>query len=242
MATFLRAVIVFTITLTASLNIHEQMIVSISRSKIQFFDSNPVGRIQTRFSKDMSTLDILLPGIGVFSSNGIWRAICVFVVMMVLQPWLVLVMALLLGGMVLIFNYSVKAMIQAQRMDSIYRGPINSAITNVVSGLTSIRAYERFEYFRGRFIDDLEKSANVTWSYFVVNRLMGFVMDIATVSFCIGVAIFSMLLYIDQMSPSKLAFGLQIICDVSAFFSISVRYFAECQNYMTSAQRTIQYA
>lgn len=127
-------------------------------------------------------------------------------------------------------------------MDSIYRGPINSAITNVVIGLTSIRAYERFAYFRARFIDDLEKSANVTWTYFIANRLLGFWLDIACVIFCIGVAAFSILWYIDRMSPAKLAFALQIVCDVSAFFSISIRYIAECQNYMTSAQRAIGYA
>lgn len=221
---------------------HEQMVVSISRAPIRFFDSNPVGRIQTRFSKDMSTLDILLPGIAVFSSNGLWRAICVFCVMMVLQPWLVLVMAVLTVIMVLAFNYTIRAMIQAQRMDSVYRGPINSAITNVVIGLVSIRSYERLQYFRGRFIDDLEKSANATWTYFVTNRLLGFWLDIACVTFCIGVAALTMLWYLERMTPAKLAFALQIICDVSAFFSISIRYIAECQNYMTSSQRVIEYA
>ena len=113
LATFLRAVVVFTIMLSASLNMHEQMVVSIARAPIRFFDSNPVGRIQTRFSKDVSTLDILLPGIAVFTSNGIWRAICVFVVMMVLQPWLVIVMSGLLVIMAMVFNYAIRAMIQA---------------------------------------------------------------------------------------------------------------------------------
>ena len=106
----------------------------------------------------------------------------------------------------------------------------------------SIRAYERFGYFRSRLIDDLEKSVNVTWTYFITSRLMGFWLDLTCITFCVGVAAFSLLWYIDRMSPAKLAFSLQVVCDVSAFFSISIRYIAECQNYMTSSQRVIQYA
>ena len=87
-------------------------------------------------------------------------------------------------------------------MDSIYRGPINSGITNVVIGLTSIRSYERFSYFRSKFINDLEKSANVTWTYFSTNRLMGLWLDGTCVIFVITVAAFTLLLYVDKVDTA----------------------------------------
>jgi ABC-type multidrug transport system fused ATPase/permease subunit len=242
LVTFVRAVVVFVIMLTASSNLHEQMVLGITRAPILFFDSNPVGRIQTRFSKDMATLDLLLPQIWIFASNGIWRAICVFVALMVLQPWVCLVTLIVLVFCVAIFNYTVTAMLQAQRMDSVYRGPINSGITNVVCGVVSIRAYERVPHFRRKFIDDLERSCNVTWTYFSCNRLMALWLDLGVIICLFSSVVMAMLVYVDTIEPAALAFSLQIICDVAQFLSISVRFIAECQNYMTSSQRVVEYA
>lgn len=38
-------------------------------------------------------------------------------------------------------------------MDSIYRGPIHSLFAMIVNGLTSLRTYERTEWFKEGFID-----------------------------------------------------------------------------------------
>ena len=36
------------------------------RAKILFFDSNPIGRIITRFSKDIAVFDMVIPVLAVF--------------------------------------------------------------------------------------------------------------------------------------------------------------------------------
>lgn len=190
----------------------------------------------------MATLDLLLPQIWIFASNGIWRAICVFIALMILQPFLCLVIFVVLIFCILVFNYTVPAMLQAQRMDSKYRGPINSGITNVVGGVVSIRAYERVTHFRRKFIDDLEKSCNVTWTYFACNRLMALWLDVGVIACTFSSAALSMLYYIDKIDAASIAFGLQIIVDVASFLSISVRFIAETQNFMTSSQRVVEYA
>jgi ABC-type multidrug transport system fused ATPase/permease subunit len=59
--TLARAVNIAAICLISSTNLHNAMTKALSRAKILFFDSNPVGRIQTRFSKDIQILDFQLP-------------------------------------------------------------------------------------------------------------------------------------------------------------------------------------
>ena len=59
---------------------HNKMVEKIARAPILFFDSNPVGRVQTRFSKDTSTLDLLIPPITVFATFGWMRTVTVFAV------------------------------------------------------------------------------------------------------------------------------------------------------------------
>ena len=54
--------------------------------------------------------------------------VAVFVTVMILQPWLVLVVVIIGIFMTLIFIYAAPIMIQSQRMDSLYRGPLNSGM------------------------------------------------------------------------------------------------------------------
>jgi ABC-type multidrug transport system fused ATPase/permease subunit len=82
--TFLRGIVIFFISLTASKNMHNAMVMRIARAPILFFDSHPVGRIQTRFSKDTSTLDLLIPPITVFASFGLFRTVTVFMIICVI--------------------------------------------------------------------------------------------------------------------------------------------------------------
>jgi len=58
----------------------------------------------------------------------------------------------------------------------------------VVSGLVTFRAYDKVKYFKGTFNDFAEKSANVTFCYYVVNRWMGLRLDLVSVVFSIAVA------------------------------------------------------
>lgn len=62
----LRSIVFTVLVLNATTNMHSQMAWKVLRSKIQFFDSNPIGRVTSRFTKDMMMLDVLFAGITVF--------------------------------------------------------------------------------------------------------------------------------------------------------------------------------
>lgn len=48
-------------TLGAGARLHYQILHSVMRLPMHFFDTNPVGRMINRFGKDMDTLDTVLP-------------------------------------------------------------------------------------------------------------------------------------------------------------------------------------
>ena len=47
--------------LKASENLHNKMTKAVIEAPVIFFDTNPVGRILNRFSKDIGSMDIMLP-------------------------------------------------------------------------------------------------------------------------------------------------------------------------------------
>jgi ATP-binding cassette subfamily C (CFTR/MRP) protein 2 len=103
---FIRAVVIFTIFIISTSNMHNVMVEKVIRSKILFFDANPIGRIFTRFSKDMSVMDLIMPGITVFATFGIFRSITVVMTLTVLYPYLLVIVAIALGLMLLILRRS----------------------------------------------------------------------------------------------------------------------------------------
>ena len=55
--TIVRTFVILFFILASIDNIHKTMSLAVLRSKILFFDSNPIGRILTRFSKDIVVFD-----------------------------------------------------------------------------------------------------------------------------------------------------------------------------------------
>lgn len=45
----------------SSKNLHSSMLRSILHSKMQFFESTPIGRIINRFSKDLTSIEFIIP-------------------------------------------------------------------------------------------------------------------------------------------------------------------------------------
>jgi uncharacterized membrane protein YphA (DoxX/SURF4 family) len=110
----------------------------------------------TRLSKDMSILDLMMPRYALLAIYGIIRTVTVFATVMFLQPLLVVIVAFFAMLMMAFYFYAVPTMMQSQRMDSLYRGPLNSGMQNLVIGLISIRAYEKVDYFRKLYINRIE--------------------------------------------------------------------------------------
>lgn len=63
----IRAVILLWASIRCSKRLHDKMVEAILRAPVVFFDSNPVGRVLNRFSKDIACVDELLPKSYLFS-------------------------------------------------------------------------------------------------------------------------------------------------------------------------------
>jgi len=215
---------------------HHSIIEKLIRSKILFFDSNPIGRIFTRFSKDMSCLDLILSNITGLASFSLFRTISVSITITAIYPYMILVVGSVLMLMLIVIRKALATQRECLRMDSLYRGPIHSTFAMIVNGLVSLRTYDRISFFRVGFVDQLEKSTNVTFTYFAVNRWMGCTLDMICSIFILGASTFALSAkgYLDT---DLLSFSLQILTDVVVFFSFTLRMGAEIENYFTSAQR-----
>ena len=59
-------------------------------------------------------------------------------------------------------------------MDSLYRGPLNTGMQDLITGLVSIRVYER--------VDTVEKTSNSTFTFYNISRILSFGLDMLCIT------------------------------------------------------------
>ena len=91
---FFRGLTLQVMLLKANTNIHNAMMKVVLHAKVLFFDSNPAGRVLTRFSKDLAGLDYLFPILTFMMLQGLTRgflsALLVISVNLYILPFLII--------------------------------------------------------------------------------------------------------------------------------------------------------
>jgi len=110
---FIRESTIFGVALRTSTKMHLAMCERVLRANILFFDSNPIGRIITRFSKDMAVLDLIAPSVSILMTYGIFRAFTVTISLVIINYWLLIPTALSVTYLIYLMRNAKTAMIQA---------------------------------------------------------------------------------------------------------------------------------
>lgn len=110
---FIRESTIFGINLRTTTKMHLAMCERVLRANILFFDSNPMGRIITRFSKDMAVLDLIAPAVSILMTYGIFRALTVAISLVLINYWLLIPAFFSLFYLIYLMRNAKTAMIQA---------------------------------------------------------------------------------------------------------------------------------
>jgi ABC-type multidrug transport system fused ATPase/permease subunit len=140
----------------ASSSFHKQLINSILRAPMSFFDKTPLGRIMNRFSMDIEILDtsivqsygylflILAETIRLFAS--------IFSAIPILMPFVIP----LILTCIFVCRYFNAASAQFRRIASNSMSMVCSAVQDAYSGASSIRVYNSVQRFRNQFAQKLD--------------------------------------------------------------------------------------
>ena len=164
------------ISLRCSERLHDKMVVAILQAPVLFFDSNPVGRILNRFSKDIGCLDELLPKTFLESIQRFLLVFTSIIVPTVTNSWLLLIVVPLTVLVVKISKYYLKTSRQLKRLESMCRSPVFSLFSETLNGLDTIRTRGRQRDFKDQFF----RYVGITFASPVSQQVQGAKREIAT--------------------------------------------------------------
>ena len=148
---FIRAYGVLSFSLRCSEYLHDRMVVAVLKAPVLFFDSNPVGRILNRFSKDVGCIDEVLPKTLLMSIQLTLLLVTSVVVPAVTNPWLLFAVVPVSVIAAIISRYYLKTSRELKRLESVCRSPVFSHISETLDGLETIRTRGRQRDFLDRF-------------------------------------------------------------------------------------------
>ena len=151
------------VSLRCSERLHDKMVLAVLQAPVLFFDSNPVGRIMNRFSKDVGCLDEVLPKTFLEAFQLVLLLFLSILVPAVTNPWLLCVVIPTTLLAALISWYYLKTSRELKRLESICRSPVYSHISETLDGLETIRTRGRqrdFAHGFERYVSYIKRSSN----------------------------------------------------------------------------------
>ena len=136
--------------------LHEEMLISVMKSPVSFFDTTPIGRIVNRFSKDVDVCDGKLPQNMTSWLNAISGFIGTMISIVTVLPVLICLFlpACIIFG--IIQKLYVATSRQLKRLESVSRSPIYSQFGETIDGIITVRAFGcQDELIRGAVKKDI---------------------------------------------------------------------------------------
>jgi len=236
----MRAGAFFNAVINSSNHLHNSMLSAVLKAPVLFFDTNPIGRILNRFSRDIGIMDEMLPKDFLDAVQLLLFCVGAVVLPSILNPWIILPATPLIITFILIGRYYVTTSRDVRRLEGVNRSPVLSHFSDSLMGLVTIRAYEREDGFLKalyRYQDDHNKA---WFSIFSAMRWLGVRLDMICVIFVTLVVFLAIATQSGSgITALSLVYALQLAVDTSQY---GVRQCSEVENEMTSVERVITYA
>mmetsp|Transcript_842 Transcript_842/g.2339 ORF Transcript_842/g.2339 Transcript_842/m.2339 type:complete len:1469 (-) Transcript_842:87-4493(-) len=164
--TFWRSFLLARFGVNASENLHNNLLASVLKAPQSFFDTTPLGRIISRFSKDMHSIDQELSDyFDFFLSCSLFVVVSLGTITFA-TPWFGVAILPLMVIYIRILNYFRDVSRETKRLDSISRSPVYAHFSETLGGLSTIRAYEQ----PTRFIEDFTDKLNLNTKAYYCNK------------------------------------------------------------------------
>ena len=177
---FVKYVVYFNMAFNASEKLHNKMLRSVFHSPIRFFEKNPLGRILSRFSNDVSNLDKNVAA----SLLEVLEGFCLFLVyvfaLWITSPWILVSAAAALVFGLLIGLWCRKAVYQTRGLELVTRAPLYSSFSYAIDSLISIRLRQLSERLINKFFRRVNDYSRANIAYMSSERFLRFWIDYVT--------------------------------------------------------------
>ncbi|KAI8817409.1 P-loop containing nucleoside triphosphate hydrolase protein [Fimicolochytrium jonesii] len=220
-------------------HIHRKALGNLLRAPLGFFETQPIGRMLNRFSKDVEQVDFELwndVNITVFCMAAILSSL---IVMAIVSPFTLCLFVPVCVGYWFILGYYRASFRELKRLDSVLRSPLYSHISETLTGLTTIRAY----HAEGKFIDRQRVLMDKSTAPFYLKLTSAIWISLRLeLSTSLIVLLLALLGTYGAISTSLLGLAFSYAIPLTMTINMVLTSFADLESDMNSIERLAEYA
>ena len=237
---FLRTFALLFPLLNSAKNLHNLAIKGLACTKSLFFDQNPTGRMLNRFAKDTSQVDEILI---LFISETVSTSVLIFgnfIVVIIITPYILIMLAILIVFFIFIFKYFNSVIKDFKRLEQVTKSPILSLLNSSINGLTTIRCLKLEKSLKRNMRDLIEVNYKLYSAFHLMFRAIQLYLEFGPNTLSM-VNVILLVNFKDTIDPSLAAMSMSLTFGMMGYVGYMFKTLMETDNYMTSAQRLIEY-
>ncbi|KAL0104446.1 hypothetical protein PUN28_017289 [Cardiocondyla obscurior] len=220
--------------------LHSELLFSVLRSPLGFFDTTPSGRILNRFGKDIDVIDNVLP-----PSIRAWlfclaSVIATLVVISYSTPIFIVVILPIGAIYYFIQRFYVATSRQLKRLESVSRSPIYSHFSESVTGAQIIRAYGVQEQFIHESENRVDFNQVCYFPSIIANRWLAVRLEMVGNLIIFFAALFAVLGR-DTMSSGLVGLSVSYALQITQTLNWLVRMTSDVETNIVAVERIKEY-
>ncbi|XP_049529374.1 ATP-binding cassette sub-family C member 4-like [Anopheles darlingi] len=224
----------------ASQSIHDRVFQGFIAAPMRFFETNPSGGILNRFSKDMGSMDELLPKSIMDATQTLLMFAGAMLVVMFVQPYFLAPILLLLAGLLVTRRIYLRTSQSTRRLEAVTRSPIFTHIAATLTGLPTIRSYGVQRLLVQEF--DTHQNVNTGACFMFHSGRIAFGLLLDTIFFLFFASVtLSYLLYDDDAIGAIVGLAITQINSIGSQMQFGIRQSAEMFNHLVAVERLFEY-
>ncbi|KAH0448440.1 hypothetical protein IEQ34_022240 [Dendrobium chrysotoxum] len=165
-----RSIFVVALGMESSRSLFSQLLNSLFRAPMSFFDSTPLGRILSRVSSDLSIVDLDVPFAFIFSISATVNAYSNIGVLSGVVWQILFVAVPLIYLTILLQRYYLASAKELMRINGTTKSLVANHLAESVSGVVTIRAFEEEDRFFAKSLVLIDKNASPYFHNFAASE------------------------------------------------------------------------
>ncbi|KAF6122854.1 ATP binding cassette subfamily C member 1 [Phyllostomus discolor] len=225
----------------ASRRLHLDLLHNVLRSPMSFFERTPSGNLVNRFSKEMDTVDSMIPQVIKMFMGSMFNVIGACIIILLATPIAAVIIPPL--GLIYFFvqRFYVASSRQLKRLESVSRSPVYSHFNETLLGVSVIRAFAEQERFIHQSDLKVDENQKAYYPSIVANRWLAVRLE------CVGncIVLFATLFAVisrHSLSAGLVGLSVSYSLQVTAYLNWLVRMSSEMETNIVAVERLKEYS